>query len=164
MRNLIHYCSNISNTVPCIDIAELVRCEYKNHGRVLNRWVDYLPFHHRRAIYDTLNPDGNNSLGEYPRFVSLEIMANIMRYEFVVDFGRYLHNEVFCVFFYKNGNKYEINGWDVSNVLLGDITRYFYHSTSQDILIGSVWGYVEKEKFERWINENIKTSSFRLWG
>lgn len=169
MRNLVHYCSNISNGTPCIDIFELIIGEYRTHGKVINRWVDYLPFEHRRAIYDTLHLERQASLEtlraleNFPRYISLHDLSNIMRYEFVVDFGRYIHNDVYCVFVYKYGNKYEINGWDVSKVLLGDTSRYFHHSTSRDIIFRNFWGYVERDTFEKWISDNLKTSTFGFW-
>lgn len=162
MRNLIHYCSNISNTEPCIDMVELIKHEYRRHGKVLNRWVDYLPFEQRRVIYD--DPGNLASSDKFPRYISLDTLSEIMRFEFVIDFGKYLHKDVYCAFVYKHGNKHEINVWDVSKVLLGDTERHSYYSTSRDILFVNTWGHVEKQVFDKWLNDNFKTSVFGFWG
>lgn len=164
MRNLVCYSSSVENDIPYIDMAILLSVEFEKHKRVLNRWVDYLPFEQRRVLYDTLYLPQEESLGmimEIPgfkRYITLNDLADIMRYEFVADFGKYLDNSVFCAFVYKHGNMHEIVGWNTSNFILECDSKSFSYSTSRDIYNKEWWGYLSQDMFEKWIDETFTFS------
>jgi hypothetical protein len=157
MRNLVHYSSNIDIFESCIDMGRLIACEYVKLKRVLNRWVDYLHFEKRRVIYDTMFMPEEHALEkltavkDFPRYVSLNTLSDIMRYEFVREIGKYIDNSVFCVFVYKDGNRYEICGWNTTNALLGCPSRDFFHSTTRDLVWRGVWSFMEQPEFEKWV-------------
>jgi len=157
----VHYSSNIDCFENCIDMGRLIACEYVKLKRVLNRWVDYLHFEKRRAIYDTMFMPEDHALEnlstvkDFPRYVSLNILSDIMRYEFVKEIGKYIDNSVFCVFVYKDGNRYDICGWNTTNVLLGCPSRDFFYSTTRDLVWRGVWSFVEQTEFEKWVKHQI---------
>jgi hypothetical protein len=152
MRNLIYFASNIDNNVPCLDMGRLIAECYDTHKPVLNRWVDRLPFAHRRAIYDAANLPGEIiGIPDFQRYVSIMDLADIMRYQFVEEVGKYLDNSVFCIFVYKHGNIYELRGWNTTNLLLGCYSRGFAFETSRDMLFSETCGHLEEKEFETWL-------------
>jgi len=159
MKHLIHFSSNVSNQQDCVDMGRLLFHEYFRWSVVLSRWVDYLPFDHRRIVYDSKNKTEDEFLSEidktkdFQRYVSLTAMADIMRYQFVNSFGMYVDNNIFCVFVYKHGNTYEFEGWRKTKYILGSVDRCFFSSTTQDVIFNNEWGYIDEETYDDWVEK-----------